>query len=261
MKIKNEKVLRHSVVNFRMNTVIKRSEPDLMKIEIEKNRRAFNIGKRSGLFSVPKILDYDEARGEAVFERLDIEPVSRAVPWGVGRDSLAKKLGSALAVIHEQLILPEEMTIPLPDEFSFCHDEVFLHGDLSVDNVCVDATRQTLTIIDWQTTCHVGGAATYGTRYFDIFWFISNLINRPYARFLFSNPVAPVTEIFLKAYFQEAQLPYDPDKMKMYAEQFFAIEMERARREIVQNSKGRARLLLPRCRTIARNFIDSLKTI
>ena len=46
-----------------------------------------------------------------------------------------------------------------------------------------------------------------------------------------------------------------------YAEQFFAIEMERARREIVQNSKGRARLLLPRCRTIARNFIDSLKTI
>ena len=255
-----KKPLRHSTIHFASDTVTKSSRPDLMRVEIEKTRRASSIGKNCGLFRVPEILNYNETKGVAVFERLNIEPMSKAVPWGGDRITLAKNLGTALAIIHRELTLPTDMIIPLPEEFAFPHDEVFLHGDLSVDNVCVGTVWPPITVIDWQMTCHLGGAATYGTRYFDIFWFISNLINRPYTRFLFFDPVAPVARVFLESYFHRAQLPYNAEKVVTYAEQFFAIEMERARQEIVQNSKGRARLLLPCCRTIAKKFIESLKT-
>jgi len=114
---------------------------------------------------------------------------------------------------------------------------------------------------DWQMTPLYRGQATYGTRYFDIIWFINNLINSPYSRFLYSNPVAPVARAFIESYFHETRLSYDPDKFAMYATRFFAVEMPRIQQEIVQNSKRRTRLLLPCSRAILRKFIESLKTI
>lgn len=254
--------MRHSTIRFGKNTVTKTTAPDLMRVEVEKTRRAFEIGKDCGLFRVPEVLDYDEAKGVAVFERLDVKPVSKAVPWGEKRSALAKNLGGSLAIIHREMTLPESMLIPLPEEFALPDDEVFLHGDLSVDNVCVGTSWPPIAILDWQMTpLYGGGQATYGTRYFDVLWFISNLISRPYTRFLFSNPVAPVARAFMEFYFHEARLPFNPDKVAMYATRFFDVEMPRMQQEIVQNSKGRARLLLPYSQAILREFIESLKTI
>jgi len=232
-----------------------------MRVEVEKTRRAFEIGRDCGLFRVPEVLDYDEAKGVAVFERLDVKPVSKAIPWGEKRSVLAKNLGASLAIIHRELTLPDSMLVPLPAEFALPHDEVFLHGDLSVNNVCIGDSWPPIVILDWQMTTLYGGQATYGTRYFDILWFISNLINRPFTRFLYSNPVAPVARAFMESYFYEGMLPYDSDKVVMYGRRFFDVEMPRVRREIIQNSKGRARLLLPCCRAILRKFIESLKTM
>ena len=48
--------MRHSTVQFKKNTVIKTTAPDLMRVEVEKNRRAFEIGKDCGLFRVPEVL-------------------------------------------------------------------------------------------------------------------------------------------------------------------------------------------------------------
>ena len=249
----------HSTMQFGKNTVTKITTPELMCVEVEKTRRAFEIGRDCGLFRVPEVLEHDEASGTAVFERLDVKPVSKAVTWGEQRSTLANCLGTSLAIIHRELTLPAHMRTPLPQEFASPHDEVFLHGDLSVDNVCVSASWPPIVILDWQMTPLYGGQATYGTRYFDLLWFICNLINRPYTRFLFSNPVAPVARAFMESYFQEARLPYDSDKVVKYATRFFDVEMPRIRREIIQKSKGRARLLLPCCRAILREFIESLK--
>ena len=255
------KYKQHSAIEFGKNTVTKTALPDLMRVEVEKTRRAFEIGKECAQFRVPEVLDYDEARGVAVFERLDIKPVLKAVPWGKQRSALAKNLGVSLAIIHRELTLPDSMHVALPEELASPHDEVFLHGDVSVQNVCVGASWPPITILDWQTTPLYGGRATYGTRYFDILWFITNLIYNPYTRFLFSNPVAPVARAFMESYFHESRLPFNSDKIAKYAKRFFGVEIPRLRQEIIQSSKGRARLLLPSCRAIVTDFVNSLQTM
>lgn len=253
--------MQKSTIQFGKNTVTKTSAPDLMRVEIEKTHRAYKISRNCGLFRVPEVLDYDEKTGTAVFERLDVKPISKAVPWGEKRKILARTLGASIAMIHQELRLPDDMLVPLPTQFALPHDDVCLHGDLSVDNVCVGDSWPPIVILDWQMTPLFGGNATYGTRYFDIFWFISNLISRPYTRFLFSDPVAPVGTAFIKSYFKHSQICYDPDKIVMYAKQFFDGRMPLIRQMIIRNSKGRARLLLPYSEAILKDFVESLKTL
>jgi aminoglycoside phosphotransferase (APT) family kinase protein len=153
------------------------------------------------------------------------------------------------------------MRMSLPEELSFPRDEVFLHGDLSVSNVCVMDSEPQIIIIDWQMTPLHGGRSTYGTRYFDIMWFISNLILRPDMKFLYSNPVEPVVRAFLDAYFDSVEFAYNPDTVATYATKFFANEMPRSRNEIFQYSKVKSRLLLPFCEAILKSFLNSLKMI
>ena len=249
-----------SIIKFSKNTVTKTSTPELMLIEVEKTRRAYEIGRDCGLFRVPEVLEYDEAAGTAVFERLDIKPVSIAVPWGEKRCTLSKNVGVSLAIIHRELSLPDQMLVPLPSEFSLSHDEVFFHGDLSVDNVCVGNSWPPIVILDWQMTPLYGGQATFGTRYFDILWFINNLINRPSPRFLLGNPVAPVIRVFLESYFQESRLSCNSEMLLKYAIRFFDIEMQRRESQLMQNPMRKARFLWPRGLSIMKNFLKFLET-
>ncbi|MGE3488198.1 MAG: phosphotransferase [Nitrospira sp.] len=237
----------------------KTAAPELMRVEVEKTHRACQIGKDSGLFTAPEVLDYDDQKGLAVFQRLPIKPMSGAFTWGKEKISAAACLGRALAVIHRELVLPDNMKTPLPEVLSFPRDEVFFHGDLSVSNVCVGERKTQIIIIDWQMTPLHGGRSTYGTRYFDIMWFISNLILRPDMRFLYSNPVDPVIRAFLNAYLNAAEFAYNPDTAATYAAMFFANEMPRSRNEILQYSIVKSRLLLPFSEAILKSFLKSLK--
>lgn len=250
--------MRHSAIRFENDIVVKSAHPDLLRIEVEKTRRAYEISRESNLFRVPRVIDYDDTNGVVIFEKLNISPMSRAVPWGEKRIKLASCLGASLALLHRKLVLPEEMRIGLPEQFSYPHDEVFLHGDLSVDNVCVGKAYPPIVILDWQMTPVHGGRSTYGTRYFDMMWFISNIITRPYTRFMFINPAAPVINAFLEGYFSASELTFDSNRMYIYARQFFDAEMPRITDDIIRKSKGRARLLLPFCRGILNEFLASL---
>ncbi len=246
--------MRHSSVHIGKNTVTKTALPELMRVEVEKTRRAFKIGKQCGLFRVPEVLDYNEAKGVAVFERLQMKPISQAVPWGDQRIRLVKHLGASLAIIHREMTLPDDMRTPLPQEFFFPHDEVFIHGDLTVDNVCVGDSWPPIVIIDWQLTPLYGGRSTYGTRYFDMLWFIRTLISRFSSRFLFGNPVMPAAKVFFGAYFREAKLDPDFGRIEKYAASFFEVEMLR-----IKQIWGKGRLVLPVKVAILREFIDFLK--
>jgi SAM-dependent methyltransferase len=248
------------MIQIGTKTVTKTAPPEKMRVEVEKTRRASKIALDCGLFRVPKVLDFDHANGVAVFERLDVAPVSGSVKWGEPRRKLAKCLGTSLAVIHRELKLPPDMTVPLPPELAFPCQEVFLHGDVSVGNVCVGTSWPPIAIFDWQMTPLYGGEATYGTRYFDILWFINNLINRPFLRFLFENPVQPVIEAFLQAYFDEARCPYEAEKFIPYAERFFEMEMLRIKNAAARGNMGRSRFLLPCSRRILKDLMKSLGT-
>ena len=120
-----EKPLRHSTIQFEKNKVIKTADPALMRVEVEKNRKAFEIGKDCGLFRVPKVLEYYESKGIAVFEKIDgIEPFGNTVFSGRQSKSSIEQIGTSLAVIHQKLDLSRNMIVALPPELdspeNFC---------------------------------------------------------------------------------------------------------------------------------------------
>jgi tRNA A-37 threonylcarbamoyl transferase component Bud32 len=243
---------RHSKVEIKKDTVIKTASPELMRVEVEKTRRAHKIAEDCGLFRVPEVLDYDEVRGIAVFERLNgIVPICDAVSWGEEYNMVADKLGKTLAIIHRKLILPSDMIVHLPTSLQFSGNEVFLHGDLSVYNVLIDDSMRKITIIDWQMTNVFGGAATYGTRYFDLVFFIANLYNRPTTQYLFNDPVLPVATKLLEAYFKEAAVEYEGDKFSFYAQNYFSL----VKLLLNRNAEWHRRLLLFRSNEMIKNFM------
>ena len=246
------------MISISRNTFTKKGDPTLMRVEVEKCRRAFEIGRDCKLFRVPQVLDYDNSNGVAVFERIDgIKPIINAVSWGNEYSALAEILGSSLAIIHEKLTLPNEMIVPLPSQLTFPGCDVFIHGDLSVYNVCVEKHWPPIVILDWQMTSMHGGQATYGTRYFDLMWFIYNLLYRPTIRYLFGNPVSPVSRKFLEAYFRTARIEYKADQIASYARHFFDGEMPCRK----QHSSRRTYPLLPRSHALTGKFIESLSEI
>lgn len=255
------KIRKYSHIEMRTDTVIKTGRPDLLEIEVEKMRRAWAIGRRCGLFRVPEVLDFDKDAGRCVFERIrnmrPATPLCKAIAWGKPYQDFAHKLGKAISVVHRELQMPKEMLHVLPDFFKFRDKQVVLHGDLSTKNVNVSMDRMgpTIVIIDWQMTPLYGGKSSYGTPYFDLLWFIANLVFTPYTRFLFSDPVKPVVLSFIRGYFEETGLVFNSDLLGSYARRFFEVEEPRYVAEIRRNSRGRARIILPRCVKILHEII------
>lgn len=238
------------------DVVIKTAHPDLMRVEVEKTSRAFEIGRDSGLFRVPRVLDFDESKGLAVFERLrDIQGIRDVVAFGRRCDPLVEIVGASLAAIHDKLVLPKDMIIPLPPEFAFSRSEVFLHGDPSLDNICVGSHWPPIVILDWQMTKVHGGRSTYGTRLFDLMWFVNGLYYRPFHRYLLSNPIAPVARRFLTSYFERAECPYGNEDLIVYIKQFFEAKLSQRR----NNSNWKNRFLLAPSHASLRRFITSIQ--
>jgi len=250
--------MRHSAIQLGKNTVTKIAAPALMRVEVEKNRRAFEIGRDCGLFRVPDICDYDEARGVVVFERIHQIRAVRNVMNGPGtHKSLIERIGRSLAVIHQNLALPDDMTVGLPPEFNLPGTEVFLHGDFNGCNVCCETFSQSIVILDWQMTgCH-GGQATYGSKYFDLLWFINYMLWTPTLHYLVCDPVTPAAKLFLDSYFEEANIRCDANMLMLYAKAFFDTRIPLNRR----HASRRTGCLLWRSQILTKRFVKSIKTM
>lgn len=239
------------------DTIIKTGDPELMRVEVEKTTRAFEIGRQSGLFRVPRILDYYEKKGEVVFERIaDIHGVRHAVSFGSRYAELLGRIGVALALVHRELELPGDMVVALPDEFALKGNEVFLHGDFSVDNVCVRKGSSEIVILDWQMTKVHGGKATYGTRYFDVVWFTNNLFTKPFHKYLFGPSVGCAAKKFLSSYLGACDVQFSVMEFASYMRQFY-------RTKLVLRSKSltwKRRLLLVPGHAFWRMFIESISS-
>lgn len=181
----------------------KRGESSLLAIEAAKASRGLEIGKDSGLFRVPKVLNFDAEAGLLDFERF--EGLVTLLYLALLRDGrlagLLEKAGKALAVIHEKLTLPETMKYELPPQWSGPSEQnVFIHGDFACINVCYHETSDELVIVDWSAAPLVGRTPTFGSRYFDILMFVSSLFHgAPCQRVLTWN--APrMARAFLRGY-------------------------------------------------------------
>jgi len=246
---------RHSRIQTGRDTVVKTADPERMRVEVEKTRRALEIGRQSGLFRVPEVLDYDEKEGVVVLERIrGLRPVRNGL-LARGRTALelAARSARALAAIHRDLRLPEDMRVNLPPELAAPGARVFLHGDFNGANVCRSETEPGLVILDWQMTSRHGGRATCGTRFFDVVWFLNYLLWTPGWRHLVGDPVAPVARVFLATYFHETAAG-DEAELGSYAQRFFEHKQAR-RREL---ATWWQRPWLPRCQVITRRFLEGL---
>lgn len=235
--------------------VIKKADPQLMRVEVEKTRRGGEIGKRSGLFRVPEVIQYQEATGTAVYERLhDIVSIRKLLNKGALTDQIMELAGRSLAIIHRELTLPEHMRAELPAEFaSTVAPHVYLHGDYNGENICWDTQASALVILDWQTTGRHGGSATYGPAYFDLIWFANHMLWTPSVSYLIRDYVTQPARRFIAAYFQEAQLPYDRSFAE-YAVQFFKTKQPGRR----QHRRGMRHWLRPRSESLTESFSNSL---
>ncbi|MFQ6035803.1 MAG: hypothetical protein ACE5NM_08155, partial [Sedimentisphaerales bacterium] len=58
------------MMEFIGNIAQKKASPSLLAIEATKTKLAGEIGKDSGLFYIPRVLNFDEDKGVLEFERL-----------------------------------------------------------------------------------------------------------------------------------------------------------------------------------------------
>ncbi len=250
--------MQKGTIQFGKNTVTKTSAPDLMRVEVEKTRLAFEIGKDCGLFRVPEIVEYNEDKGIAVFERIHgISPFRSLAKGSSQYKSIVEQIGRSLAIIHRKLVLPDKMTIALTDEFNLPGTEVFFHGDFNGINVCISACLPSVVILDWQMTSRHGGRATYGSRYFDIIWFINYILWTPTIQYLFSDPVSTMAKDFLESYFKESGLSYNMREFVHYAKDFFDTKLPLRK----QHASWKERYLLKRSNILTKRFVKSLETI
>ncbi len=188
----------------------KTGDPRILAIEAEKSRRGAQIGLDSGLFRVPAVLSFDKNAGVLEFERVSnlitfFDMVNHALP---AQNEMAKRAGQALARIHQQLILDDSMKIPLPSKWAGIDGKnVFIHGDFTANNVCINKDNMELIIIDWSAAPIVGRSATIGSGVYDVVSFIRHLIMcAPWSKTL-TWPGNSLCDSFVLGYVQESGEP------------------------------------------------------
>jgi hypothetical protein len=210
-------------VRFHKDVVIKSGPVEQLRIEAAKMQRAHAIAQDCGLFQVPQVRDFDETKGQVVMERIpDISRITDRLAFIRGSEPLVSRVGQCLAVIHQNLRLPQEMKYEVTSYLAGPEPHVFFHGDFGLDNICL-SRQGTLVILDWQTSQLHGGYGTYGSCYFDMTWFLTNLFylrarGWHYVRCL---PVTGLATRFVESYLTHMPEASGGEPMKQYLEQFF----------------------------------------
>jgi len=222
------------------DTVTKRGCPARMSIEVTKTRLAAEIAQSTGLFAVPQVLSFDPETGTAVFERIvGAVPLGKADP-SCERD-LLELIGWSLAAVHAGLRLPDDVRIPLPAELASPEGgHVTLHGDVTGDNILVCRDRRIPVFIDWQMTDVHGGAATTGTAYFDLAWFINYQFYDVRPLVAWKSAAPRVAKTFLEAYFSRADAAASMEGFWRYLQRFVDYKIASRR---LQGIRTRMRLL------------------
>ena len=68
------------------------------------------MGRKTGLFTVPRILAFDDALGQITFERLQLENVRHLLSNGQQGPELLEQTGRALAAIHGGMKITDAAT-------------------------------------------------------------------------------------------------------------------------------------------------------
>jgi tRNA A-37 threonylcarbamoyl transferase component Bud32 len=229
-------VQRKSLIEFSTDSVRKVGDASLLAVEATKTARAGEIGKESGLFYAPRVLDFDRDKGVLKLERLNglVTLLQLAIDNDARLLELTNRTGRALAVIHEQLVLPEKIKCPLSPEWMASNfnggpdQNVFIHGDFASVNVCLHEASGRLVILDWSAAPIVGRNPTFGSRYFDVLWFVACVFrSAPGMKFISWNAEG-MADVFLKGY-AKYSLNDISSELKRYLPQICRLQRQKIR--------------------------------
>lgn len=186
----------------------KRGEPRLIRQEYEKTVAANVVAQRSGLFTVPQVEAFDSVNGI-----LDVSWIpglmtlqALAIQHPEGCRELLKKVGSAAAVIHQNLQLPTRESVQICTSLDDVADNVvFCHGDFTCNNVCYNQLHKAIVILDWATAPFLSGQGNSASRYLDLVWFAFDLFYVPPVLKVPSWRASEMANEFLEGY--AAQFP------------------------------------------------------
>jgi tRNA A-37 threonylcarbamoyl transferase component Bud32 len=150
------------------SVVVKTQETTTSRRERIRTQAASLVAEQTGLFVVPKIISFDDAQGQIVFERLPITGLHEILR---DRDQglvMMQRMAEALAATHGRMVISE--TAP--------KGWVPLHGDFALTNVLHLPGADRLAIIDWANAEWTGFDGDYGPPELDVAVFLTSLFHR-----------------------------------------------------------------------------------
>lgn len=191
-------------ISVRGDTVIKIQDPIASRRERLRTQAGRDVGLKTGLFSVPEIVSFDDARGEIVFQRFNLTAIRQALSDPSRSMDLAGRAAQALAAIHGHMKVGDDPA----------RGSVPLHGDFGMRNVFYLADSDRLAIIDWMNADWIGFDGDIGAPEIDVAVFLISLFHR---RVFGPWPVSRRHEVarhFLSTYTSGSPHGLDPERLK-----------------------------------------------
>ncbi|MFL5532017.1 MAG: phosphotransferase [Gemmatimonadales bacterium] len=201
-------------VSIRGEQVVKTQPPGESRRERLRTEAGGEVGRTTGLFTVPRILAFDDALGQITFERLQLENIRHLLSNRQQGPELLELTGRALAAIHGGMKISDGTTVRDDLGTETNRQPVPLHGDFGIRNVFWLSEAGSLAIIDWSNADWTGFTGDLGPPEIDLAVFLISLFHR---RIFGPWPLRRrhlLARRFLAAYSESAPQGFDPATLR-----------------------------------------------
>lgn len=186
--------------------VIKPVGREHLMCEVRMTQRACELAATSGLFRVPRVVDFDLSKQWIKLQYIpDTVPLFYLFRSGEPLTHIFARAGRVVAQIHDLLKLDEEFILPLPPSIDRGGPRAFVHGDLNLINVRYHPATDDLVLFDWASSPLIGVIANWGTVYWDLAHFARSTIVSPPIRLTGKKIRWDLADTFLRTYVEHAQ--------------------------------------------------------
>jgi hypothetical protein len=142
--------------------------------ELGQTRAGESLAKKVASFKVPAIVSYDEDRWQIVFQYIeDGKTLRMALLEGEENlDDLCNRISSVVLDLQRGLKYSSKTPLSVPDlkEYS---NAVFVHGDLTVDNIIVH--NGIIYVVDWSSAPPLGRKFNWAPEWHDLLWLVQSI--------------------------------------------------------------------------------------